>query len=65
LLPWLNRAYRETPDIRVTYPRELPDRGLVRRKPTYELIEEPHLLEFLTVPDRHTGLFQELYQRWA
>jgi len=28
----------------------------------YELIEEPYLLEFLTAPERHTGLFQELYR---
>jgi len=30
----------------------------------YELIEEPYLLEFLTAPERHTRLFQELYSRW-
>jgi hypothetical protein len=51
------------PEIRVAYPAEVPDQGLIKRKPMYELIEEPHLLEFLTEPEKHTGLFQELYNR--
>jgi hypothetical protein len=29
----------------------------------YELIKELHLLEFLTVPERHTALFDGLYSR--
>jgi hypothetical protein len=29
----------------------------------YELIEEPFLLEFLTAPERHSALFDELYPR--
>ncbi len=58
-----NRAYHRVPEIRVAYPVEVPDQGLIKRKPMYELIEEPHLLEFLTVPERHTELFQELYNR--
>ena len=57
-----NRAYRNVPEIRVAYPVEVPDQGLIKRKPMYELIEEPSLLEFLTAPERHTGLFQELYR---
>jgi hypothetical protein len=51
------------PELRVLYPREVPDQGLVKRKPMYELIEEPHLLEFLTRPEKHTELFQKLYDR--
>jgi glucose-6-phosphate isomerase len=58
-----NRAYRDVPEIRAAYPVEVPDQGLVKRKPMYDLIEEPYLLEFLTAPERHTGLFQELYNR--
>ena len=58
-----NRAYHNVPEIRVAYPAEVPDQGLIKRKPMYELIEEPHLLEFLTEPEKHTGLFQELYNR--
>jgi hypothetical protein len=54
-----NRAYRNVPEIRVTYPVEVPDHGLVKRKPMYELIEEPYLLEFSTAPERHTALFQD------
>jgi glucose-6-phosphate isomerase len=57
-----NQAYHHVPEIRVTYPVEVSDQGLIRRKPMYELIEEPYLLEFLTAPERHTGLFQELYR---
>jgi hypothetical protein len=57
-----NQAYHDVPEIRVVYPVEVPDQGLIKRKPMYELIEEPPLLEFLTVPERHTGLFQELYR---
>ncbi|MFZ0011389.1 MAG: glucose-6-phosphate isomerase family protein [Halobacteriota archaeon] len=56
-----NRAYHDVAEIRVAYPVEVPDYGLVKRKPMYELIEEPYLLEFLTAPERHTALFQELY----
>jgi hypothetical protein len=41
----------------------VPDQGLVKGKPMYELIEEPYLLEFLTAPEGHTGLFHELYLR--
>jgi glucose-6-phosphate isomerase len=59
LLP--NRAYRHVPEIKIAYPAEVPEQGLIRRKPMYELIEEPHLLEFLTAPQRHAGLFHELY----
>jgi glucose-6-phosphate isomerase len=58
-----NRAYHNVPELRVLYPREVPDQGLVKRKPMYELIEEPHLLEFLTRPEKHTELFQKLYDR--
>jgi len=58
-----NRAYHTVPEIRIAYPVEVPEQGLVKGKPMYELIEEPYLLEFLTAPERHTGLFQELYNR--
>jgi glucose-6-phosphate isomerase len=58
-----NREYHHVPEIRVAYAVELPDQGLVRRKPMYELIEEPYLLEFLTAPEKHTALFHELYSR--
>jgi hypothetical protein len=51
------------PGIRVAYPVGVPDQGPVKRKPMYELIEESHLLEFLTVPERHTGLFPVLYNQ--
>ena len=61
LLP--NQAYHDVPEIRVAYPVELPEQGLVRRKLMYELIEEPHLLEFLTAPEKHSSLFRELYSR--
>jgi hypothetical protein len=57
-----SRAYHYVPEIRVAYPVEVPDQGLIKRKPMYELIEEPPLLEFLTAPERHTALFQELYR---
>jgi glucose-6-phosphate isomerase len=58
-----NRAYQNVPGIKVAYPAEVPDQGLLKGKPMYELIEEPYLLEFLTAPERYTGLFQELYYR--
>jgi hypothetical protein len=58
-----NRAYHTVPRIRVAYPVEVPDQRLIKRKPMYELIEEPHLLEFLTAPERHTGLSQVLCDR--
>jgi len=35
------------PEIRVAYPVEVPDQGLVRGKPMYGLVGEPYLLEFL------------------
>jgi hypothetical protein len=58
-----NRAYRNVPEIRVAYPVEVPDQELIKLKSMYELIEEPYLLEFLTAPERHTRLFQEIYIR--
>ncbi len=61
LLP--NRAYGAVPEVREVTAVEVPEYGLVRRKPMYELVEEPHLLDFLTVPQRHAALFAELYPR--
>jgi glucose-6-phosphate isomerase len=43
-----NRAYHHVPKTRVAYPVEVPDQGLVRGKPMYELLGEPYLLESLT-----------------
>ena len=62
---WLlqNRAYRNVPESRIAYPKETPACGLVKRKPMYELIQEPFLLEFLTAPEKHAALFRELYRR--
>jgi glucose-6-phosphate isomerase len=57
-----NHAYQNVAEIRITYPAEVPDYGLLRRKSAYQLIEEPSLLEFLTAPERHKELFRELYQ---
>jgi len=56
-----NQAYDNVPEIRIAYPKETPECGLVKRKPMYELVEEPALLEFLTAPERHSGLFDDLY----
>ena len=56
-----NKAYHNVPEIRVAYPTEVPDQGLIKRKPMYELVEEPYLLAFLTAPEAHAALFQELY----
>jgi glucose-6-phosphate isomerase len=56
-----NKAYHNVPEIRVAYPTEVPGYGLMKRKPMYELVKEPYLLEFLTAPEKHTALFQELY----
>jgi glucose-6-phosphate isomerase, archaeal len=58
-----NQAYPAVSEIRVVYPAEVPVQGLVKLKPMYELIEEPHLLEFLTAPERHVALFDGLYSR--
>jgi len=52
-----NSAYHTVPEISVAYPAEVPDQRFVRRKPIYKLIEELHLLEFLTAPERHTALY--------
>ena len=57
-----NRAYHDAPDARIAYPHEDPELGLVKRKPIYELIEEPLLLEFLTSPEKHSSLFRGLYE---
>ena len=58
-----NQAYEKVPEIRIVYPKETPACGLVKRKPMYELIKEPNLLEFLTAPDKHSELFSGLYSR--
>jgi hypothetical protein len=59
----LNSGYRQVPEIRVAYAVEVPDRGQTKQESMYELIEEPSLFEFLTAPERHTDLFQTLYNR--
>lgn len=56
-----NRAYGDVPGVRETLATEVPEYGLVRRKPVYELIEEPYLLDFLVTPQQHAPLFDELY----
>jgi glucose-6-phosphate isomerase len=58
-----NRAYDNAPEIRVAYPKETPEHGLVKRKPMYELVEELSLLEFLIKPEKHSALFDELYPK--
>ncbi len=58
-----NRAYDNVPEIRVAYPKETPECGLVKRKSMYELVEEPLLLEFLTAPEKHAALFHEFYSK--
>jgi glucose-6-phosphate isomerase len=57
-----NQAYEKVPEIRIVYPKETPACGLLKRKPMYELVEEPHLLEFLTAPEQHVALFDGLYR---
>ena len=57
-----NQAYENVPEIRIVYPKETPACGLLKRKPMYELVEEPHLLEFLTAPEQHAALFDGLYR---
>ena len=58
-----NRAYDKVPEVRIAYPKEVPEQELMKRKPMYELIKEPHLLEFLTAPEQHAALFADLYLR--
>ncbi|MGZ4890664.1 MAG: glucose-6-phosphate isomerase family protein [Halobacteriota archaeon] len=58
-----NQAYEQVPEIRIVYPKETPECGLVKRKPMYGLIKEPNLLEFLTAPEKHSELFGGLYSR--
>jgi glucose-6-phosphate isomerase, archaeal len=58
-----NRAYDNVPEVRIAYPKEVPEQELMKRKPMYELIKEPYLLEFLTAPEQHTALFDDLYLR--
>ncbi|MGP8011616.1 MAG: hypothetical protein ACLPI9_03955 [Halobacteriota archaeon] len=45
-----NQVYHNVPEIRVAYPPEVPDQRLIKRKPMYELIGEPYLMEILTAP---------------
>jgi glucose-6-phosphate isomerase len=61
LLP--NRAYDNVPELRIAYPKDTLEYGLVKRKPMYELVEQPFLLEFLTAPEKHSPLFHELYPK--
>ena len=58
-----NQAYANVPEIKIAYPKETPEYGLIKRKPMYALVEAPHLLEFLTVPEKHSELFSGLYSR--
>lgn len=40
----------------------MPEQGLVKRKAMYDLIEDPHLLEFFMAPEKYNAWFRELYR---
>jgi glucose-6-phosphate isomerase len=54
-----NRWYEQTPDIKSKRPVEVPALGLVKERPIYDLIEDPHQLEFLVAPDKYASLFNK------
>ncbi len=57
-----NRRYAETPDIRTCSPVELPDLGLIREKPMYDLVREIGFLEYLVTPQKYDSFFKRVYK---
>ena len=57
-----NRAYHHVPGIRVAYPVDLPDQGLVQGKADVRA-DRGAVPGVSYGAERHTGLFQELYAR--
>jgi glucose-6-phosphate isomerase len=55
-----NPAYGELPSLRRLRPAELPELGIERGKPIYELIREPEKLEFLNRPDGYAWVFERV-----
>lgn len=57
-----NPCYVEQPDIRTCSPVEVPELGLIRKKPMYDLVREITLLEYLVFPQNYNWFFGKLYK---
>ncbi len=57
-----NQWYVEQPDIRMCSPAEVPELGLIREKPMYDLVNEIPLLEYLVSPQKYDWFFNRLYE---
>ena len=60
-----NENYGEVPEIRFLNAPSLDDFGIYHDTPMYELIREPHKLEFLTRPEKFKELFERALRRKA
>ena len=60
-----NERYGEVPEIRFLNAPSLDDFGIYHDTPMYELIREPHKLEFLTRPEKFKELFERALRRKA
>jgi hypothetical protein len=58
-----NRLYVQTPDITLRRPVEVPELGLTKERPIYDLIEHPSQLEFLVAPQKYASFFNGLFDQ--
>lgn len=55
-----NTRYGDIPELREIDPTQLPELGIERGKDMYDLIEEPVKLDFLTNPQDHLELLNQI-----
>ncbi len=55
-----NENYEKVPELRRVGPSEIPELGIESGRDMYELIENPENLEFLTKPQEHEEIFEQI-----
>ncbi len=51
-----NSYYEKVPEITKLRPKEIPELGILKSRPLYEMIKIPKSLEFLTKPEKYLNL---------
>ena len=51
-----NSYYEKVPEIIKLRPKEIPELGILKSQPLYEMIKTPEKLEFLTHPEKYLDI---------
>lgn len=51
-----NSYYEKVPELIKLQPKEIPEFGILNKKPLYDMIKTPQRLEFLTKPEKYLNL---------